>query len=578
MQSLTTRYTNLFACLLAANTATAQPAARAQPSNPASANAERPLPSGQRACTTELATCDDLCCDAVSTCPGPSTWASSSPVWTRDGRPLGILFLYSGNFADNMRGLNANWWGNGDPDDDNAGNIDSDLNGRPDCFDWLLCQMDCLYEERSYRRIMLYLPAGVAATNRVTVGSTSIPAFPSGQWHTMPYWRKLWFSYVGTDETDWGVAGWIQGHPDCEVSIYQGFCVNRPCSICTNDNAFVEPGYSMMLDRWYFPCYGESTVFHAPDAYDSDDTCTLYHTVMSWLDNVGISSIWWDAGASRTGFNGGNAPWTMYQQFVGDPDYSGVFTLGAEPLPLNPFPGGWDPGDRQTVDSDGLDQGPFIMTLVEAEKDYRNGAQSNIVEDDQRHTWSVDWDDHEAVIWIHTLPSMGSTLAHEQEGHDDPYPAPGWEQENIYDTLYRAYVSRGFVLSSVTDSHYSGLSATPLYKDFAERLFGFGVIEHPADFDGDGFDGTVSDLDRFGSFYARAQHYYNDLEGEFPNAIFTFYHGDVTGDSVVDSADWDQFMDWFVNGGPTSINLGTMNWFPNNGEHIARDGIEWEAP
>ncbi|MFM9994251.1 MAG: hypothetical protein ACKVU4_00460 [Phycisphaerales bacterium] len=496
--------------------------------------------------------------------PNTTAWA--------DRRPTAEIRLSNGNYVDNDRGLLDLWWDatfDGPPitctdtlvDEWSAFDIESNWfslevsNGRPDQFDWLIAHLDHRYA-LGYRRIVLYAPAGVASCQFV----------PPSQWWPMAEWRRDWFEETGVQGQPhtWGLAGWIDAHPDVQVGIYMGWAIENPCSLCmqTNIAPFTCTIQATCPGALMYPCFGAPAA-HYPLTTNQTDMGKTWQNVAPWRE-VGVQRFWLDF-AAVSAHNGS----TELLQFAYNPalfsDSIAPLIFGGEAFPLSdenaiPAP------DRYTVDWAQFAYMPFVIELWLAEKHYFNGAPCPVPYPPVGHTWSLPTlasQRREAAIWPVKLPTCPDGSVHpDWNGAKDEGPHEYYYPFERLENLYQWYICKGFTFWQGGANEYSG---------FAERLFSFGKIDPPGDFDGDG-ERTPADWAAYDAQYTK----WSNPSCIIPEThVLTYFHGDMDSDGDVDELDkdWAEFVIrdgnwgddpwWLGDGGPLGVGDHTMLWNPN---------------
>jgi len=249
----------LCGCLLSA---ASQPA-EDQPSAPASAPSEIPcLPLG---------------------CEGVSEWPTGLPepgAFEPDRRPIQGYSLW----------LFGQWY-----DEDDDGRVGRNMrpeyrkNGRMDCIDWLIENLDEHYAE-GWRRMLFWLPAGQLKGQ---------PWMPSSQWGPM--------SEAKREQITRHLGEWIREHPEASLGVYAGYRIADPCSLCMTPDRVEE-------------CEGRERA-HYPDPDSEVDRCIVYHNIKPWMD-VGVKEYWLDAAID----------WPNFLRLTQSPDFEGL-RIGGEPIP-----------------------------------------------------------------------------------------------------------------------------------------------------------------------------------------------------------------------------------------------------
>ncbi len=250
--------------------------------------------------------CPSMSCDGVSVGPfSPPTGWELEP----DRRPLVMIVTWSGFFSDNPLGVHPDWY---DADVENPAGppADSDTDGVPDVFEWLISQLDLAYSH-GYRRMVMRLPAG----------SVQGQDMASSQWWTMPQWKRDGF---GTHIKGWLDAKRLAGDP-VSLGVYAGYPINDPCDLS-------------MVGA------------HAPDPTDADDMCILYQNIKPWM-KIGAKEYWFDASSGS---------WATMSTLQHSPDYAGLIHFGGEAVPTvgegNGCSGQLSPNPDAIVES------PFVAT------------------------------------------------------------------------------------------------------------------------------------------------------------------------------------------------------------------------
>ncbi len=506
-------------------------------------------------------------------CPAPNChWYPdpANPAAFADRRPTAMVGMFNGSWLNNSRGHDPQWWaGAGSSCTDMARDEFSGYdmatfqftlpgaNGRPDQFDKLIANLEDLYL-RGYRRIMLYIPAGVVNCQNV----------PASQWWPMAGWRRQWFA-TGTITTPYGpqlgVKGWIQQHPTVEMSVYMGWQIGDPCSICYQGNASAGSCPPGGTDCWplahWFPCHHEYST-HAPATTNAADLCTVWQNVQPWRQ-LGFGRFWMDA-ASVAASSGA----TEFREFAYNPNFTGSPTpvFGGEAFPFGPpLPNG-----RNPIALEEFDYAPWVILLGTAEAPWNNGnacpgaclppcdpCLDSAPTTAGAHEWNLTTPAppgggvREGAIWPAYLPGCEGGGVHRDWDC-------GWERLK---NTYEWYICKGF-------TYWQG-DLLPTQSGIAERIFGFGQIKPGGDFDGDG-QWTPADWQHW------QDQYYPWLlaqAGLGSNMRLTYYHGDMDSSGVLDAADLvmaqDIIRDGLLGNDPHWLgdtdpqNLHAMNWWPN---------------
>lgn len=494
--------------------------------------------------------------------PAPSNlpvWDGQEPWWPEepdpdawvDRRPTAEIRLRNGNYNDNNRGLLDYWWDGtlegGDVtcvdtsvDEYQDFNVEANqfenpgTNGRPDQFDWLIAQLQDRYD-RGYRRIVLFIPAGVVACQDV----------PASQWWPMASWRRAWFEAMGSDDSQ-GVAGWINQHSDVQMGVYMGWEIADPCSLCMVENGLTASCGTGCSSSLMYPCPDGTTVSsHPPDTTVEADMKVTWQNIAPWRE-IGIQRFWLDASA----FAAHNESDDL-KQFAYNPalfsDSIAPLIFGGEAFPhkVDPLP----TNQRYAIDWPQFAYMPFVISLQDAEGPQQNGPPCGVdPPTDPHHQWE---------LLSQGGPREGAIFPIDFPPKCNGNPVAGWEEGGQrLDTLYYEYICKGFTLWQGGANEFSGA---------AERIFGFGRIKPGADFDGDGVR-TLQDVTRYWTMFFTRQwgdenctHYNNGF-------ILTYYHGDMNGDGCVKMEDLAAFQAIY-NANPAEIWLGDpdtheMNWNP----------------
>ncbi len=224
--------------------------------------------------------CPSIRCASVAVGPfAPPTGWSLKP----DRRPGIIIHTWNGHPSNPIR-VNPAWYDN-DVENPNGPPTDSDNDGVPDVFEWLLSQLDTAYD-LGYRRMIMRLPAGSLAGGPMS----------SSQWWPMPQWKRRGFH---THVKAWLKEKAVAGDP-VALGVYAGYPINDPCELS-------------MVGA------------HAPDTTNADDMCVFYQNVKPWMD-VGVAEYWLDA-SSPTHL------WPEASTLQHSPDYAGRIRFGGEAIP-----------------------------------------------------------------------------------------------------------------------------------------------------------------------------------------------------------------------------------------------------
>ncbi len=224
--------------------------------------------------------CPGIDCASVAVGPftPPTGWALKP-----DRRPGFVIHTWTGSTNNNSLRLNSNWYDN-DLELPNGPPTDTDGDGLPDAFEWLLSSLDEGYD-LGYRRIIMRLPAGSPADQ----------IWASSQWWTMPKWKR---TGLQTHVTAWLDAKELAGDP-VTLGIIGGYRINDPCSL-------------------------SMAGAHGPDPTSASDMCVFYQNVKPWMD-VGITEYWFDAASGH---------WSPMVTLQHSPDYSGLVRFGGEAVPF----------------------------------------------------------------------------------------------------------------------------------------------------------------------------------------------------------------------------------------------------
>ncbi|MFM9995593.1 MAG: hypothetical protein ACKVU4_07305 [Phycisphaerales bacterium] len=445
-----------------------------------------------------------------------------------DRTPTAEIRLFNGNFSTSNRGQTDLWWdgqNSSSPQCSDAirdtksgfnvetGQFSGTTNGRPDQFDWLIANLQDRFD-RGYRRIVLFMPAGVVACQD----------FPASQWWPMAQWRRNWFDAIQITTPghapEQGVKGWIQDHPTVEMGLYMGWPIGPPCSICVRSNASLQSCLLQLTDcvpqftgLWY-RCAEEWVWTHAPDTTNQSDLKVVWQNIQPWR-NLGVTRFWIDAssGAASDGL-------TEFREFVHTPNFSHTqepAVFGGEAFPIEnttPLP----PDQRYSVAWGEFDYAPYVISLPWAEFHQMNGEgcppdPTPI----NPHTWNLGTTPvREAAVFPVDWPTCPNGSYKPQ--WDEP-----WERlKNLYDW----YICRGF---SFWQGDLGNAKSGP-----AERFFSFGKIKPAGDFNGDG------NADGFDIVHYTNQ--YTEWVGKHlflaPNETLTYFHGDMNSDGKVEQHDW----------------------------------------
>lgn len=251
--------------------------------------------------------CPPLSCENVSVGPfTPPTGWELKP----DRRPIVMIVTWAGFFNDNSLGVHPSWYDN-DVEDPNGPPTDSDSDGVPDVFEWLISQLDGAYDH-GYRRMVMRLPAGSLQGQNMA----------SSQWWTMPKWKRTGFN---THIKAWLEAKKTAGDP-VWLGVYAGYPINDPCELS-------------MVGA------------HAPDPTDPDDMCVFYQNVKPWM-KAGLKEYWLDASSGD---------WENMSTLQHSPDYTGQIHFGGEAVPAVGEGNGCS--GQLTPDPDAIIESPFVATF-----------------------------------------------------------------------------------------------------------------------------------------------------------------------------------------------------------------------
>lgn len=353
----------------------------------------------------------------------------------------------------------------------------------------------------------------------------------------MAEWRRDWFEFTQNPNDPHnppvrGGAGWIQAHPGVQVGLYAGWIMADPCSICLGDTNSTANCVSQSVPCQpdsvkLFPC-ASTPDDHPPRITSRDDMNMVWHNIMPWR-GVGVSRIWLDFAATDA-----DGDSTEFRDFVWNPTYQ-IFDpppafFGGEAFPrANPTL----QSGRFTMKWEEFVYAPFVTSLADAERERYNGAPCPAPADPTAHLWSLPtaaYDRREGAIFPTALPKCPNGTVHPHwDGIRDQETYDYYPFERLKN-LYEWYICKGFTF-------WEGGASTQ-FSGFAERLFSFGKIEPPGDFDGDG-DETDADWAAYQIQYGR----WNELTGTMTGCIvpgthvLTYYHGDMDGDGEVDEDD-----------------------------------------
>ncbi len=415
------------------------------------------------------------------------------------------------------------------------------------------------------------MPAGVVICQNV----------PASQWWPMPLWRRQWFAAIGSPgQPTQGVKGWIQQHPTVEMSVYMGWEIGNPCSICQKVNSPPVPlpcptletrdcnGHS--LQGLWFPCPSGS-VTHEPATTSQTDLCTVWQNVQPWRE-LGFGRFWMDAATVAASLGA-----TEFREFANNPNFNET-SPGADDLPVfggEAFP--FDPplpNGRNPIALDEFDYAPWVILLGTAEAPWNNGnacpgaclppcdpCLDLAPTTAGAHEWSLTTPAppgggvREGAIWPAYLPGCGQGAG--------AFVHPDWDcgWERLKNT-YEWYICKGF-------TYWQG-DELPTQSGIAERIFGFGQIKPGRDFDGDG--AWVSNGPDWVHWKSQYDLWVVAQFSLGPDMRLTYYHGDMDSNGFLDGANLILAEDWIRNGlfgdttnwlGDTNPqNLHAMNWDP----------------
>ncbi len=337
---------------------------------------------------------------------------------------------------------------------------------------------------------MLLNPAGSARSNSLVASS---------QWWSIPTWKRVGLALFLTD--------WLENHEDAEIEIYGALPVLNPQSLCTAE------GYSSyyidedscgdsLYDNLHYPCPAECDAY-IPSPFNLDDVCVFDQIIDPWKD-LGVTRYWldWSSGATT---------WPSFIEFAHCPLYrsssSDPHFLGAEAFPR----GG----------------NPVEIDLTRAQLAPAMAFPNVLMSDDSDRSWDVSVYANSTEL-VAVLDQFSSTSL----GIETLDGVLDWAQ-------------RGFVIYVV---NAETLGASRLVEQ-VKRVYDFGVIQNPADFNG---DGSV-DINDEGDFDYLWNIYKDTASGA------NFVHGDYTRDGAVDDDDYELFADYYYEEISTPIDLGTAD-------------------
>jgi hypothetical protein len=298
------------------------------------------------------------------------------------------------------------------------------------------------------------------------------------------------------------IAPWIAARPHMDVGLYLNITMADPFSICQGPNEYTQvTGVTPESINYCCPCAGGRVWMYPCAGAEDSRTPDPRNKADVCLFDRNIRP-WMDLGLTFAFFDAAAVSSRIPSliEFSNSPAYAGRFRMGGETIP-------WL--SHQNYHPTWVNRCPWFATSAVLD------VQDPPVRIDGGSRWRFD----PATTEIAMAPYRETTL------------------DEMWDWADRGYVLFLYNLGGQGD-------------EYVKRVYSMGTINNGGDFDGSGF----VDGDDFDAFYRSALSYLGRTDREF-----NWVHGDVNGDKLVTTEDFDRFFAMWDAGGsgnPIAVELG----------------------